>query len=90
MFDKCDRCGGRLTNGYEIREFGRDAEGYADEEIVCAVCIEAEKPRTVLVIDGDANHVWDFKDAANEFVRCFFQHPERVEILSVTYHEAAQ
>ena len=44
---KCDKCGGSLEDGYEIREFGRDAEGYADEEIVCAVCIEAEKPKTI-------------------------------------------
>ena len=43
---KCDKCGGSLEDGYEIREFGRDAEGYADEEIVCAVCIESEKQAT--------------------------------------------
>ena len=86
---KCDKCGGSLEDGYEIREFGRDAEGYADEEIVCAVCIEAEKPKVMLVIAGDPSHVWDAK-AGNDFTECFFQHPERVQIESITYSEAAQ
>jgi hypothetical protein len=43
--DGCDRCGGSLDSGYELRTFGpRDSEtGVQDEEIVCCACIEKEK-----------------------------------------------
>ena len=91
MFDKCDRCGGPLTNGYETRDFrGNDATGYADVEFICADCIGEESPSTVLVMAGDQNHAWDHADAGNNFVRCFFQYPDRIEILGVTYDGVAQ
>lgn len=40
---KCSNCGGSLEDGYEIREHGRDENGYVDEEIICAACIDVER-----------------------------------------------
>jgi hypothetical protein len=82
MFDKCDRCSGPLTNGYETRDFGRDdATGYADVEFICADCIEEESPSAVLVIDEKALRY----PGIVEHSMGLLQHADRIEILSVTY-----
>ncbi len=56
---RCDKCG-VLTADYECREYGRDAEGYADEEIICSECahpfLAVELgPREVAQIAEDTN-----------------------------------
>ena len=39
----CDRCGGTLEHGYEIRDCGIDRQtGYHDEEYVCAQCLDGK------------------------------------------------
>jgi hypothetical protein len=38
----CDRCGGSLNDGYEVREHCRDLDGFTDEEILCGRCADAE------------------------------------------------
>jgi|HubBroStandDraft_1064217.scaffolds.fasta_scaffold235180_1 hypothetical protein len=42
--DGCDRCGGPITDGYELRQHGpRGAQtGYQDEEVICVRCAEKE------------------------------------------------
>lgn len=97
---KCDKCGSSLEEGYEILEHGRDENGYMDEEILCGRCAQPQnwielvaawdRPRTMLVIDGDKERAWDFENAGNAFARCFFHHPERIQIESIRYSEAAQ
>lgn len=77
----CDRCGGPLDEGYEIREYGRDEDGYADEEIICGNCAA---PRTSLTIDADSR----LTDIPN--CLAFFRYPERVQIGRVHCVEAAQ
>ena len=77
MISVCDRCGGPLTDGYEIREYGQHENGYVDEEILCAECIEEEKPQTVLTLDADSR----LTDIPNSLA--FFRYPERVQIGNV-------
>lgn len=84
---KCDKCGSSLEEGYEIREHSRDENGYVDEEIICAACIEAGKPRTMIMIDARGQSTkWD----SRMFIDAFFSHPERIQIESITYSESGQ
>ena len=81
MFDKCDRCGGSLLDGSQVRVHGLDASGYCDEEFICADCIEEESPSAVLVIDEKALRY----PGIVEHSMGLLQHADRIEILSVTY-----
>jgi hypothetical protein len=85
LLQSCYRCGGSLRDGYEVREHGRDENGYADEEILCGRCAG---PVTKLVIHGDPAHEWD-GDAAVAFAECFFEYPDRIQIGRVRYLENA-
>ena len=39
----CDRCGGPLTDGYLIRDYGTDPHtGYHDEQVLCVECLDEE------------------------------------------------
>lgn len=39
----CDRCGGTLSDGYEVRRYPMEREtGYVQEEYICAECCELE------------------------------------------------
>lgn len=100
MMQTCDECGGSLKDGYEVREHGRDENGYADEEILCSrcanpanfvepVCKGLDRPATKLVIAGDPSHEWD-GNAAAAFAQCFFEYPERLEIGHLRYVEGAR
>ena len=94
MMQTCDECGGSLKDGYEVREHGRDENGYADEEILCGRCANKRvsiEPgtRTKMIIAGDLVHEWD-GNAAVAFAQCFFEYPERIEIGHLRYVEGAR
>ncbi len=78
---RCDQCGERCFEGYEAREYGRDENGYADEEIVCSRCLDRH---TTMTIQGDPSHEWD-ANAVLAFAECFFEYPERIQVTQIRY-----
>lgn len=50
MSNLCDRCSLPLTDGYEERSYGYDAEtGYHDVERICAVCADSEQTAAAII-----------------------------------------
>jgi hypothetical protein len=100
----CDRCGGSLKDGYEVREHGLDENGYADEEILCGRCAEPvycfldDLPLGCFVAfdakDGAFTEFCALRAAGEngEFMAVLFpafQYPDRIQIGRVRYLESA-